>query len=511
MENAFSTDSLDYLHRLILHEKAHFLWANVFDQTLKDDWIELGGWYEDTSRASGWNTTKQTEFVSAYAHEKNPNEDMAETLSFFIINPDGLRSRSVDKYEFVRDRIMQGNIYISKIREDLTFEVYNLYPDYVYPGKIKRLRVTVTGDPYEDKEIKVEVELHSSDSFLEGASLASMRIHSHADTYIDLYLYPSDGSSLSTILSGTHTLPSVAANGYWHTSQIVIRDRVGNQRMESANDFGWRMYVDNPGEDITKPSYIANSIKLELDSEILEGRDTSLIKASWLFDENNAMIESSACYGALNDELPTTYSIQAHGNAVNNECSVTYVMPDYMPTSVYRLNYIMMTDLAMNKSSTYFTTPSDIGAEFTNNAEADEIAPEIYLQTSNPDITPPELDLNNISVTATPTNPTAPNGETEVTLTFRVKDDISGYQIGSFNLRDPQGLTSFYYHYPPRRDNIYPNSLDLDWYEYSSTIILPAGSAPGTWGVIEMTLTDRANNFKTYDFTETITFETVSD
>ena len=94
---------------------------------------------------------------------------------------------------------------------------------------------------------------------------------------------------------------------------------------------------------------------------------------------------------ALNDELPTTYSIQAHGNAVNNECSVTYVMPDYMPTSVYRLNYIMMTDLAMNKSSTYFTTPSDIGAEFTNNAEADEIAPEIYLQTSNPDITPPEL------------------------------------------------------------------------------------------------------------------------
>jgi len=38
-----------------------------------------------------------------------------------------------------------------------------------------------------------------------------------------------------------------------------------------------------------------------------------------------------------------------------------------------------------------------------------------------------------------------------------------------------------------------------------------AGYAPGTWGVIEMTLRDRANNFKTYDFTETITFETVSD
>ena len=28
-------------------------------------------------------------------------------------------------------------------------------------------------------------------------------------------------------------------------SQLVLSDEVGNLRMEGANDFGWRMYVNN--------------------------------------------------------------------------------------------------------------------------------------------------------------------------------------------------------------------------------------------------------------------------
>ena len=128
MESGFSGFSVAYVHRLIIHEKAHFLWAHQFDGQLKQDWIELGGWYYDSESLSEWSTSKQTEFVSAYAHLKDPNEDMAESIAYFIVNPDKLKSRAIGKYEFVRDRIMQGNIYISTIREDLTFEVYNLYP-----------------------------------------------------------------------------------------------------------------------------------------------------------------------------------------------------------------------------------------------------------------------------------------------------------------------------------------------------------------------------------------------
>ena len=39
MEHAFVGTSLDYLHRLILHEKAHFLWSKVFDDNLLSDWV----------------------------------------------------------------------------------------------------------------------------------------------------------------------------------------------------------------------------------------------------------------------------------------------------------------------------------------------------------------------------------------------------------------------------------------------------------------------------------------
>ena len=520
MESGFQSFSIDYIHRLILHEKAHFLWAKIFDDQLKTDWNELGGWYECTDNIEGWCTTKQTEFVSAYAHAKNPNEDMAESISFFIINPDALRSRSLGKYEFVRDRIMQGNIYISVIQDELTFQVYNLYPDYVFPGKINRVQVSVLGDENEDKTVTVEMQLHALDEVLEGASSVRMRIFASEITntsspYFDLYLNPTNGESVGTRLSGTYTLSKFAKMGYWQAYNVTIIDQVGNLRNQKNNDFGWRMFVNNPLEDLAPPAYIANSTSLTKNTKTIENQATDFIEARWTYNEDNPK-ENQGCYGALNDEVPTTYSIQKYsdfsfsGDYSAGNCFVEYPMPYYMPSGTYRLNYIRMFDLALNESREYFTTPEgvDVG-DFPppDGVEVDEVAAEIVVETSNPDTTPPELDLTNISVTAEPTNPDAPNGETIVNFTFRVKDDISGYKLGYFTMRDPQGLTTPDYHYAPRRNDIYPSDEDFEWTEYTATVILPPGSAPGTWGITELTLRDRALNFKTYNFTEIVSFQ----
>ena len=65
----------------------------------------------------GWSTTKQTEFVSAYAHGHNPNEDMAESISYYIVNPDKLRSRSPAKYEFIqKPHHARGALYLADTR-----------------------------------------------------------------------------------------------------------------------------------------------------------------------------------------------------------------------------------------------------------------------------------------------------------------------------------------------------------------------------------------------------------
>lgn len=51
--------------------------------------------------------TRQTEFVSAHAHQENPDEDMAESIASLLIDPDKLKSRPIGKYEVVRYRIIR--------------------------------------------------------------------------------------------------------------------------------------------------------------------------------------------------------------------------------------------------------------------------------------------------------------------------------------------------------------------------------------------------------------------
>lgn len=515
MESGFSGFSAAYVHRLIIHEKAHFLWAHQFDEQLKRDWIELGGWYHDPESSSGWSTTKQTEFVSAYAHSENPNEDMAESIAYFIVNPDRLKSRAIAKYEFVRDRIMQGNIYISTIREDLTFEVYNLYPDYVFPGKIRRVDIRVEGEPEDDKTIHVEIGLHALDEESEGAKRAYMRIFSETGTYVDLYLRPRDanGNRLTqgTVLKGSFTLSKHAKAGYWRPDQIVIRDAVGNERFEGVNDFGWRLYVGNPLEDITPPEYVDNTASLSKSVTTLEGREVQLIHAAWEVDEDTAMRGRSPCYASLNDDFLQTYSYNEHGSydSAARLCQVDFTMPHYMPSSTYRMNYISMIDEALNSRGVYFTNPGYVLRP--ESSVVDETPRQIELVTSNPDLNPPELDINGIKVSAEPTYPDAPNGETLVIITFRVRDNISGYEMTRMRLRDPQGIEHSFDHYAPDRSRLFPEGDPARWAAHTRTVLLPPGSAPGIWGLAEMTIEDRAGNFRRYDFTEIIHFEVLDE
>ncbi len=361
MDSAFLSSDVDHIQRLVIHEKAHFLWAHVFDQATRDEWIELGGWYRDPESPSNWSTTKQTEFVSAYGHEKNPNEDMAETISYFIIEPDKLRSRSVAKYEFVRDRIMQGNLYISQIREDLTFTVYNLFPDYVFPGKVRRVDIAVTGGPDEDKEVHIELELHALDRILEGAARAYTRVMSSTGTFFELHFYPVDengnDAEVSTVLVGKTTLSKHTKAGYWFASQLVITDPSGNQRFQRNADFGWKLYIDNALEDWTAPEYVPRSARLSKGQDVIEGRVVQSIEASWRVDENNVMLERQACYASINDEIPNTYRLEKYDDFRPAEklCKVDFLMPDYMPSSTYSLNHIKMGDRAHNWTRVFFT------------------------------------------------------------------------------------------------------------------------------------------------------------
>ncbi len=125
---------------------------------------------------------------------------------------------------------MQGSVYLSQIREDLTFEVLNLYPDYDYPGKIKRLQVDISGAPEEDKELVLTVELQTLEGVLDGASQGRLRITSSIGTYEDLYLNPIDAEGVSVasshILQGKMTFSKYAKVAFGSQTRSASRMRL---------------------------------------------------------------------------------------------------------------------------------------------------------------------------------------------------------------------------------------------------------------------------------------------
>ena len=72
---------------------------------------------------------------------------------------------------------------------------------------------------------------------------------------------------------------------------------------------------------------------------------------------------------------------------------------------------------------------------------------------------------------------------------------------------DRQGV----YVYPEWYDAWFFPTGPYQWTTHTWAVILPPGSAPGAWGLAELTVWDRAGNFRLYDFTEIIHFVVEGD
>jgi hypothetical protein len=544
MNAAFQGNDYFNIQRLVLHEKAHFLWEGLFDQQLKTDWADLGGWYVDPTVSSGWSTTKTTEFVSAYAHANNPNEDMAESISFYVMNPDMLMSRSIRKFEFIRDRIMNGTRYVAMIRKDLTFMVYNLSPDYNYPGKIKRVDVKVEGALNQDKKITLEVELNMVDSTRDGATSGYTRFTSAVGTFFDISLNATN--NLGNILRGQITVSKFLKNGYWTVNQIMVSDAVGNKRYENNNTFGLKLHLDNPLEDLTPPKYIDSSLLFSKGiskfsgmgpAEDTSGISTQYIQAKFDINERNLItyicpyftypkldengVKTSSWLGVLSNNDTKYYKVDSINQDIKH-ITYRYPIPEYFPKGYYEINMLRLVDEGGNPKMAYFmndTSAFNIAAGDLKVSK--HIRDSIYIDTKYPDFIPPVLDVNAISIKATPTHPKAPDGETLFEMEFFAKDSSaytgneSGIKVGSYTLRDPQGKqhwNSMQNDFDKIKGNFYylisdPEGKPGLWRKYKVSTLLPRGSSPGLWGVESIDLVDRANNTKHISFVELVRFD----
>lgn len=547
MEIAFKNQDINYMQRLVLHEKAHFLWAYSFDSTTKKDWSDLGGWFLDPTSPSGWSTSNTTEFVSAYAHLKNPNEDMAESIAWYITNPDGFRSRSIKKFEFIRDRIMNGTRYISRIRQDLTFQVYNLYPDYYYPGKIIRTKVDVIGKANEDKQVTVEIELNTEGDPRKGAIHATASFLSPSGTDFGLSMSAIDANN--RILRGTATLSKYAKSGYWIGFQIATYDEVWNGRFENPTTYGLKLFVNNPMEDVTPPLYIEKSLIMDtvkgkfidlsgVTADKVCGtcadtlKEMKALRIRMKVWDNTYMKPIGAAGGNINfPKLDSTdkYNPQPFSkefNAINliqNDLpdsirTVEYLFPilEYYPSGYYSIPHLAFVDVARNDRRVFLDLDTANKVMFSGKNQR-ALRDSIYIQTKYPDYKPPILDVNNIKIRATPTNPESPNGETLFEMWANIKDTsdfpsfASGIKHGWYTLRDPQGKEHQYSMQWGFGNRYYsefiPDSSNYTFKQFYFKATLPVGSAPGLWGVSSINLIDHAMNIKYYSFTEIIRFD----
>jgi hypothetical protein len=510
MESAFLSD-IRHLRRLVLHEKVHFVWSRLLGDDIKSEWIALGGWFQDEADPDGWSTTKQLQFVSAYAHRKNPNEHLAESVSWYVENPAALQKCCAEQFAFIRDRIMHGHRYIPTLPEDLMFEVFNLAPDYVYPGRIVELRVHVVGAAEDDKKVTVALRLHTAGGVFEGATSAIFRLFSTIGTFQDVWMRATtvDGDRLEA----TFTMSKYAKSGYWVTDQIELRDITGNQRFSGMADFGWKMLLDSPLEDIAKPSYVPGSLSLTARQDVRGGQEVQILSASWLLIEDNAMLQWGGVYVRLASTVGTR-SLQEYGYpglspaGPSDDCgtvpqgykceraTVELIFTRFRQSGEYWVSQLNMLDVSLNAVSQYFT---DSGR--------DEPRIIVPLSFSDPDTTPPTLDLDAITIRAEPTNPEAPNGETKVTIHYFAQDDKSGLGIVSYRLMDPVGGSHFEYHYHKNFYTLFFNGNVTAKTLYTIEVVLPVGSPPGMWGLESMELSDKVDNLYAASFAELMHFK----
>ena len=505
MSRTFESDSTYFdRYRLLIHEKSHMVWAHVFSKAIRDEWARIGGWYQDANDPNIWYTTKTTEFVTQYAHDNNPDEDMAESMAYYILDPAALIARAPEKYEFLEKYVFNSNKYINEIRSDLTFEVYNLWPDYDYPGMIKKVEITSNSTPYEDKEYEITLYLNHIDGFQDDCSDVFTRITCLDDDQkiVDVYLYPVNGNG--HILRGTFGVTKFTQGGYWAPESVRFSDTAGNKRYTGTADFGFKLYIDNPLQDLTKPELVRGSININVNAEKIDNPkydpfykydvDISFqVRDEHLKQRNGAFTRIDPI-----DEKGERAVLDSWGHLESDGLyHIHYEFDDYSWNTEYAIQYIMLVDDGLNKIG--------YGRFQQENNIADE---NIFfdIDSNHEDIVAPVLDLNRISISATPVNPEAPDGETIVELTYYALEEVSGFDWvwGSFELVDPQGENHFEY--------IYSKDCTLElqndgYYKIVLRIVLPRGSYPGIWGLYSLTLQDTVGNKRRYDFMEIVHFE----
>ena len=507
MDSAFTGGSAGYTRRLVAHEMTYFLWQNVLSTETQAAFIALSGWTKDPTGsvelasatvatdypklgpklgsdpgAGGeaddvWYRATSTNFVSAYAAANNPNEDFAETLSYYVYEPDRVRTIAPDKYRFITD-VVDGYEYVTLVDERFTFQVFNIEPNVTFPGKITGVDVEVARSANGDN--RVIATLHLSKAYGAGAAQATTRLYSTADTWHDVFFAPLDGDPYR--LRAEFTMNRYMAHGYWTTRQITVQDTADNRRYEGQDQFGWRLFVDNPGEDLKAP--VADTSGITGSVELAGGEQVVTVRVP-VTDANEADFSG---YATL-QQYDSARMLEEYASHDEGQGQIVFEFPvrDYHASGEWTFREVWLFDAARNE----------------RRIDLKEDSLTFTVTTKRPDYAAPEVDIASIVIEATPRHPESPDGETDVVIRYRARDDNAGIGVVSYSLQKPTGDILYDFHYHANFYTAYFEGDPTKYADYRIELTLPPGSPPGTWFLRELVVRDKAGNVLTSNFIET--------
>jgi hypothetical protein len=106
------------------------------------------------------------------------------------------------------------------------------------------------------------------------------------------------------------------------------------------SDFGWKLLISSPLEDVAKPRYVPGSLSLNVSADVRAGQEVQVLTASWLLVEDVGMLQWGGVYvriaGSIQGNSNGMYSLQvcSHYRTAYNNTLHTMISCDMMQDSI---------------------------------------------------------------------------------------------------------------------------------------------------------------------------------
>ena len=238
-DNAFiGPDSHSKL--IFIHELMHFFVENVWSQDLLKQWSHLGSWYKNRSDMDQWSTQSERNFVSPYAHEVSPTEDLVESLAYYVVYPSYLKSIALQKYRFIQNHFLKNIQYFNRVPSFLRFQLENEFESFnSVPERVKDLKIISSSS--QSGEVVLGIKLQPKVG-RDRCQVAKVVLKMYDKDKIPFYVYfTSSEEGPCYLISRFHLPKNPKSQNDWILDSIQIYNYLGEVRFQNGGDFYFKL------------------------------------------------------------------------------------------------------------------------------------------------------------------------------------------------------------------------------------------------------------------------------